>query len=142
MHLFSFANIESFKTTGLSKESFSFSDVCSHFKVKDPLLISRASKRKIDCMGRSFFISNFCAHKFKSSKNYSYAEFDAVEKKVNCMFATSVILELSCSGKFKKFCDLPNKACLDIKKIYASNLTLVRSYTLEKMPPILKCLYK
>lgn len=93
-------------------------------------------------MGRTFFISNFCSHKYKSSKNYAYAEFDISEKKVNCMFATSVILEVLCHDKFKKFCDRPKKACLEIKKIYASNLELIRSYTLEKMPPILKCLYK
>lgn len=136
-----YADIDTFKTTGISKESFSFSKVCDSFGVKDAILITKESSRKIDCMGKSFFISDFCYNKFKSSKDYAYPEFDPVSKKVNCYFASTVHLGLRCTKKFKKLCSDSKVGCLGLQKLYARNLELINTSLLESYPPILKCYF-
>lgn len=141
VRLFVYADIEDFKTSGLSKESFEFSKVCKFFGVKEAVLISKEGKRRIDCMGKSFFIADFCYDKYKSKKGYAYPEFDPVEKKVNCYFAETIQLSLTCKKKYSKVCEEPSKGCKGLGKLYARNLDLINSSLLESYPPILKCYY-
>ncbi len=136
-----YADVLDVKLTNQVRESFDYKDVCASFGVKEPLLINKASRKKIDCMGKEFLISKFCAEKFKDSADYAYADFDLVSKKVNCNFASQVIVTFQCHVKYKELCKDNKKGCLGLGKLYARNLNYFKNYLQEIYPPILKCFF-
>lgn len=90
-------------------------------------------------MGKHFLIGHYCENKFKNRKDFAYAEFDPVDKKVNCIFADTISFSLNCKNKYKKICKNDHFGCSSLGKIYATNLLLINSHLLEKFPPVLKC---
>ena len=136
-----FAKLERVQEEGVSVKRFGFKEVCSSFGVKDPLIVEKKDPKTIDCMGREFKISKFCLNKYELVHNYTKARFDAVEKRVNCYFAETVILSLECDKKHNHYCIKPDHGCKKMQKDFAFGLDFSRSLLLEKMPMILKCFY-
>ncbi|RZF22763.1 MULTISPECIES: hypothetical protein [Halobacteriovorax] len=139
---FAFANVTSELVTGADRKLFSYTQVCEFFGVKDALLASKESSSKIDCMGKSFEISNFCEKKYTGNLNYTKARFDLVDGKIACHFSDTVILELVCKGKYSKFCKNTNESCNELKSEFAHSLDLSTSMILEIYPPRLKCFFQ
>ncbi len=136
-----FADVKEVKPNNLIREQYSYKEVCTQMGIKDALLISKVSKKKIDCMGKIYSISDFCYSKFSESRDYIFSEFDLVDKKVNCNFASQVQVSFECDNKYKEICKDPKKGCLALGKLFARNLESFKSSKSQTHPAILKCFF-
>ncbi len=113
-------------------EEFSYKTVCEQMGVKNLELIEAKGATQIDCMGKVKTTMDFCLMKFPEDKTLTRAVSSDSEKKVKCEFSSSVMVSVSCDQTHAKLCLKPEEGCGELKKLYASELTMAHFSLLEK----------
>jgi hypothetical protein len=122
------------------KELFPFPEVCRFAGVPDAPLID-SDIAALDCMGKKVKAIDFCAEKSKDP-NLLRGYVDLQEKKVVCQSGERVILTIACETNETHYCQDAEKGCLELKKIFASRLSVVHTALLEdKDQKKIQCFY-
>ena len=113
-------------------EEFSFREVCEKLGAKNLELIEAKSLSEIECMGKAYSALDFCLQKFPLEKTLTRAIVDGTSKKIKCEMSASVMISVSCDKTDLKYCFEPEQGCAQLKKIYASRLSIAHYSMLEK----------
>jgi len=125
------------------EESFELKSVCEHAGVKDALLIDIKDSHRIDCMGRTVAVADFCSQKFKKPKENSKIALTKsyvglATKRVYCQLGESVLVRLNCNEGHSALCKSAGNGCEKLKASFASGLPLQDS---RKIGEVLRCYY-
>lgn len=136
------AKVLNVQEEGLLFKRFPLKEVCTHFKIIDSLLPSKANEKEIECMGRNYSIDKFCLDKFSDNPNYTRARFNISNDEVNCHFAATSILTVECSQEHLGLCKDADLSCKTLKKNFAFKHEFSKAIILDSKPETLKCFYQ
>ncbi|MFA6236823.1 MAG: hypothetical protein WC635_05795 [Bacteriovorax sp.] len=103
-------------------KEFEYTEVCESMGAKDSVLITPKSLTEIECLNKTFNLTDFCLKKFPMDKTLTRGFIDKSKKKVVCEMSDSVMLSVSCDKRDLKYCFSPKKGCEELRKIYANRL--------------------
>lgn len=113
-------------------KTFTFQEVCSKLGSKNNEMIEGKSLTEIDCMGKTFPVTQFCLNQYPIEKTLTRGIVNIKNKTVECEMSPSVTVSVSCDKRDLKFCFDPKKGCQELKKIYAYRLEIAHYSLLEK----------
>lgn len=113
-------------------KEFEYAEVCQTLGAKNLELISAKSVHEIECLNKSYFITEFCHKKIPLVKNLTRGFLDIKNKKAVCEMSDSVMVSISCDKRDLRYCLEPKKGCEALRKIYANQLELAHFSMLEK----------
>lgn len=113
-------------------KEFEYADVCEVMGSKNALLIAPKSLSKIECLNKTYTLTDFCLKKFPLEKTLTRGFIDQTKKKVVCEMSESVMLSMSCDQRDLKYCFNPKNGCGELRKIYAYRLEVAHYSLLEK----------
>ena len=96
---------------------------------RDSPLIEARSVGKLDCMGTTVNVSDFCLKEFE--REPSYARAMVQDGKVKCQMATRVIMGYQCASG-DGLCDDKEIGCYKLREKFASNLFLTHASLLKE----------
>ena len=86
----------------------------------------------IECMNKSYSVTEFCLQKFPMEKTLTRGYADETKKKAVCEMSESVMISVSCDARDLKYCFDPKKGCEELRKIYGNRLEIAHYSMLEK----------
>jgi len=113
-------------------DEFEYKEFCSEMGVKEALLITPKSEQEVECLNKTFKVTEFCEKKFLLDKTLTRGFVDKVKKKIICERSESVMLSVACDKKDLTYCFAPKKGCLELKKLYAHRLEWAHYSMLER----------
>lgn len=120
----SYSKLTQFEATGEKRDSFSFEEVCKFYGINHLPLIEAPDMHRLDCMGKTIEVTEFCSEKFKTKnllRGYTVSE----TKMVVCHRADVVKLSVTCDERDKEYCLSSKDGCMKLKTIFAKELELV-----------------
>ncbi len=113
-------------------KEFEYSEVCETMGSKSAILITPKSLSELECLNKTYSLSDFCLKKFPLEKSFTRGYVDQEKKKVICEMSESVMLSVTCDERDLKYCFNPKHGCEELKKIYAYRLEIAHYSMLEK----------
>lgn len=125
------------------EQSFDLKTVCEHSGVKDALLVDIKDAHRIDCMGRTVTVSDFCTNKFKDKKDteklsLTKSYVGLATKRVYCQLGESVLVRLNCKEGHQGLCKSAGNGCQKLGNSFAKDLPLQDS---TKIGDVLRCYF-
>lgn len=126
-----------------TEQSFDLKSVCEHAGVKDALLVDIKDAHRIDCMGKTVTVSDFCSQKFKDKKeseklSLTKSYVGLATKRVYCQLGESVLVRLNCKEGHQGLCKSASSGCEKLGSSFASHLPLQDS---TKIGDVLRCYF-
>jgi hypothetical protein len=120
------------------KKVFTLAQVCDFYQRENLPFIESIGKHRVDCMGKTFSVLDFCHQKLKGE---SFARGLIQGKEVHCFSAQAVVLKYHCTGK-STLCERPQKSCGELQKLLARELVPYRMFQQqENQKNILNCYF-
>lgn len=113
-------------------KDFEYKEVCETMGSKDAILITPKSLTELECLNKSYNLTDFCLKKYPLEKSLTRGHVDQEKKKVICEMSESVMLSVSCDSRDLKYCFNPKHGCEELRKIYAYRLEIAHYSLLEK----------
>ncbi len=125
------------------EQSFDLKSVCEHSGVKNALLVDIKDAHRIDCMGKTVAVADFCSQKFKDKKDennlaLTKSYVGIATKRVYCQLGESVLVRLNCNEGHEGLCKSASTGCEKLGNSFASNLPLQDS---TKIGDVLRCYF-
>lgn len=107
-------------------ETYNGIEVCNKYHAKDVALLE-VKETIVDCMSKEFDINLFCKKMVKTN-NFVRGYGIKKSKKIICISGSDVNLKINCRMR-NKFCKDIKKECRLLNKLYAYDLSLIRSFS-------------
>jgi hypothetical protein len=135
------AEVLKFDIVGYQRDLYSYSEVCKKMVSEHMILVSVKDPATLDCMGTAVKIKSFCEkHGRKQDFLRGYANTKLQE--VTCEYGKKAFLSLGCDKAHKHFCQIPQKGCEELKKVYADSLEIENHAFIEKdVDNVLNCYF-
>lgn len=113
-----------------SEKTFTFEKVCKDLLQRESPLIDAASIGKLDCMGKTVEVIDFCKKEFPEEPGLARGLVDLESKKVKCQIASRVIMSYQCAGG-DGLCADKDIGCYLLKERFAANLKISHASILQ-----------